>query len=308
MCVYVVVTPARNEIDSIRSTLDSVISQTVLPVYWIIVNDGSTDGTGDVLKIYSEVHSWIHVIDYTRETSDRRVGKNVVEIIESALQRTQGINWDFWVKLDGDIILPPSYFERLIKRFEENDKLGIASGQAYIPQEEGGFKLEWSAPHHVLGQARMYRRQCWEDIGSLAPRRLWDIIDVYKAQMHGWETRSFRDLKVIHMRPIDSRQQRQLRRRFDSGINHYTMGYHPIYFGARCLRAFWDDQPYFLAGTAMGLGFLYAFLARKRIYDQELKRFIRKKQRQMLGINRFIDYLRAESRSKEALEHSRSEA
>lgn len=289
---YVIISPVRNEVENIRRTLDSVIEQIVLPSRWIIVDDGSTDGTTEILTDYVREYSWIYIFDYTRTDSERKVGKNVVEILHYALSKVESVAWDFWVKLDGDIVLPSDYFKELLERCHCDDSLGIVSGQAYVPDNNGELSLEWSASHHVLGQARMYRRDCWEEIGSLAPRRLWDIIDVYVAQMHGWKTCGFEDLKVIHTRPIDSRQKGQLYRRFDSGVNHYTLGYHPLYFAVRCLRGVWDERPYILAALAMWVGYAVAFFRQQELYDEDLKDFIRAKQLQLLKLSNFIEYLR----------------
>ena len=190
---YVIITPVKDEIENIEVTLNSVIAQTFLPQKWIILDDGSTDGTRELCYSYSEHYSWIQVVNYTRNTVERQVGKNVVEILKYGLDNFAGEDWDFWVKLDADITLPPEYFEMLLKHFDTNPRLGLASGQAYIPERPGQARLEWTHNEFVLGQARMYRHACWNDIGGHAPRRLWDIIDVYEAQMMGWQTESFQE-------------------------------------------------------------------------------------------------------------------
>jgi poly-beta-1,6-N-acetyl-D-glucosamine synthase len=287
---YVIVTAVRDEIESIQLTLDSVVCQTILPKLWVVVDDDSTDGTSELLEGCANEHSWIKVL-HRLPRSGRAVGKNVVDIINEGWEQIQGVDWDFWVKLDADISFDSRYFEDLMQRFDENPRLGMASGKAYNPTVGGGYKLEWNPDHNVLGMARMYRRECWEDIGTLAPRRLWDVIDVYTAQMHGWETRSFNDLSVVHLRPIDTRQKGQLARRFDLGHNHYTMGYHPLYFLFRCLRAIWDEKPYLIAGIMMYLGFIYAWINRETIYNQQLKDFIRQRQLRFLNLHSLYSYL-----------------
>ena len=294
---YVVISPVRDEETYIRRTLDSVINQTILPKRWILLDDGSTDGTKEILESYAQIHKWIQVLEYTRDSSDRMVGKNVVEILHCGLSEVQDIHWDFWVKLDGDISFGSNYFEELLCRFHENSKLGMASGKAYNPKANGGYKLEWNHDQNVLGMARMYRRECWEDIGALARRRLWDVIDVYTAQMHGWQTESFPDLSIVHSRPIDTRQKGQLARRFDAGQNHYTMGYHPLYFLFRCLRATLDEKPFLLSGVMMCIGFFYAWISRQAIYDSQLKSYIHQTQRRFLTPRSFFIYLKRRNTS-----------
>ncbi len=295
-CKYIIITPVRDEIEGIQLTLLSVILQTVLPERWIIIDDGSTDGTRDVLNRFSEKYPWIVVYDYI-DKSDRAVGKRITEIIHEGLKYTEDLNWDFWVKLDADISFRPSYFEILLKHFEKNPRLGMSSGKSYVPDGLGSYTLEWSPDHFVLGMARMYRQACWQDIGALAPRRLWDVIDVFTAQMNHWETRSFNELSVIHLRPIDALQHNQLQRRFDSGIQYYTVGYYPLYFALRCLRAAFDEKPFIFSGMMMAFGFFYGWLSRKPIYDEELKKFIRSEQKKKLSGESLGQYLSRRGRT-----------
>lgn len=289
---YVLISPVRNEAEQIEGTIRSVIAQTVLPRRWVIVDDGSTDNTRQILDKYAKQYKWIHVL-HRSERATRELGDVIVEIINEGLTQVANIEWDYWGKLDGDISLSVTYFEELIHRFRENPRLGIASGKTYLVSESGNVKLEWSADFHPRGAGRLYRRECWNDIGGLAPRRMWDVIDVYAAQIRGWETRSFADLKLIHHRRMDSMQGSQIQRRIDLGKNSFTVGYHPAYFAARCLRAIWDEPPYIIGGLLMFLGYVHAWLSKAPYYDAELKDFIKMTQREQLGLRRFVEYLLA---------------
>ncbi len=293
---YIIITPIRDEIRTIRLVLESVTKQTELPVQWLILDDGSTDGTQEVLNEYSQRFDWIWVIP-KKYRSERKVGENIVHILHEGLAEAQGLAWDFWAKLDGDISFQPDHYEKLLNEFESDPKLGMASGVSFLPASEGEQPLEWTPPHQPLGMNRMYRRTCWEDIVHLAPRRHWDAIDVYTAQMHGWVTRSFSHIPVVHHRAIDAAQKNPLARRFDSGFHYYTAGYHPIYFLARSIRAMWDEKPYLVSGIAMYTGYLSALITRQNFYDQSLKKYIYSRQWEMVKPGNFLNYVKTKRKA-----------
>lgn len=298
---YIIITPIKDEIRTIRLVLESVTKQTVLPALWLIIDDGSTDGTQDVLDEYGQQFGWIRLIR-KENRSERKVGENIVHILHEGLAAAQDLNWDFWAKLDGDITFQPDHYEKLLKEFESDPKLGIASGVSFLPADQGGKQLEWTPPHQPLGMNRLYRRACWEDIGHLAPRRHWDAMDVYAAQMHGWVTKSFSHIPVMHHRAIDAAQKNPLARRFNSGYNYYTAGYHPIYFLARAIRAMWDEKPYLASGIAMYTGYLSAMITRQKFYDEDLKKYIRSRQWEMVKPGNFLNYLRIKRKAQSSSE------
>jgi hypothetical protein len=214
------------------------------------------------------------------------------------LAEVKNISWDFWAKLDADISFQADHYEKLLDAFESEAKLGIASGISFLPESNGEYRLEWTPPHQPLGMNRMYRRECWVDIERLAPRRHWDAIDIYSAQLHGWVTRSLPHIPVIHHRAIDAAQKNPLARRYNAGFHYYTVGYQPVYFLARSLRAMWDEKPYIFSGVSMFTGYLVAMITRQKFYDEQLKTFIRARQWEMVRPKKFISYVIARNRLK----------
>jgi poly-beta-1,6-N-acetyl-D-glucosamine synthase len=297
---YIIITPVRDEIDTINLVIKSVTEQTIKPVQWLIIDDGSTDGTREVLSEYAQRFDWIRVI-LRPFRSERIVGENVVHILNEGLEAAKRISWDFWAKLDADVSIQADHYEKLFDAFEREPKLGIASGISYLPDSNGKYRLDWTAPHQPLGMSRIYRRECWVDIKAFAPRRHWDVIDIYSAQYHGWVTKSFPSIPVTNYRIIDAAQKNPVARRYDAGFNYYTMGYHPIYLLARSIRVMWDEKPYIMSGISMFIGYLIALITRQQFYDERLKTFIRVRQWEMMRPKNLYSYLIARINNKHSL-------
>jgi biofilm PGA synthesis N-glycosyltransferase PgaC len=290
MTSYVLISPVRNESKNVEGIIKSVCNQIILPQKWIIIDDGSTDGTRQILAQQTRAYDWIEV--FHREVrEDRALGNNIVAILEEGLHKVEHLNWDYWGKVDADVAFGEQYFSSLFQSCEENSALGIVSGNNYLLSARGDYKIEWSTNEFPIGGARLYRRDCWRDIGGYAPRRFWDVIDVYTAQLRGWKTRSFSELPVYHARPVDARQSGQIQRRFNHGINSYEVGYDLLFYLLRSMRAIWDEKPFFIAGSTMIMGYIYALLSRAPIYDEELMNFIRHSQRSRITISEFLSYL-----------------
>ncbi len=277
---YAIITPARNEENFIEKTILSVVSQTLKPSVWIIVDDASTDATYRIAKKYAKKYPWIRV--KRRETTSGTERWSVPEIFMEEFRNLKN-EFDFIVKLDADVSLPPDYFERLFEKFKENPRLGIAGGGCY--QKEGNeWKLEKAPLSHVRGATKVYRRKCLEDIGGLVPYLGWDTIDEVKAWMHGWETRSFPEIPFYHHRKTGTRKGwREGRKRFAKVA--YYIGYDPVFFFLRCLYRV-KTRPYFLGALTMLFTYLKLCLKEAPRYpDKEFRRFIRKEQwKRLLGM------------------------
>ncbi len=273
---YVVITPARDEERFIEYTLRSMIAQTLWPEEWIIVDDGSTDGTAAIVREHAERYPWLRL---TRrpDRGERKIGGGVVEAFNHGLRNVRSEAYGFISKLDADLSLPSNYFECLLQRFKENHRLGIASGCTFVRR---GKKLVWerNSERSSRGMMKVYRRGCFEEMGGLVAELGWDVIDDYKAQALGWETRSYRDLVVIHHRPMGSSGKGILEGRKRFGEVHYLLSSHPVYaFGSGLYRML--ERPYVVGGLAVWYGYVRSFLSRKkRIAEGELKQFIREKQ------------------------------
>jgi glycosyltransferase involved in cell wall biosynthesis len=283
MLKYVIVSPVRNEEEFIETTIKSVINQDHLPSEFIIVDDGSTDSTPEIIQRYTSIYNWIKVVH--RPKGEHRPGGGVVEAFYAGFDIIETKDWNFVIKLDGDVEFAPDYFSKQIERFEENPKLGISSGKTYQPKGNK-LVLDKMPDDHTRGPAKMYKRDCWNDIGGL-PRVLgWDTLDELKAQVLGWETRSFADLKLIHFKPIGYKQKKIVKREVKAGERQHYLGYHPAFALSRGIYRMFQ-KPYLIAGVLNIYGFIAAELQNTdQIKDKEIIHHLRKKQIDRLTFKR----------------------
>lgn len=252
---YVVVSPVRDEEMFIERTIESILRQTVLPVEWIIVNDGSTDSTGVIAERYANQYPWIRIV-HRENRGYRKAGGGVVEAFNAGYQAMQCKEWDFIVKLDGDLSFAPEYFENCFQRFQ-NSNLGIVGGGIYN-MIEGKKVFEKCPIFHVRGASKIYSRACWDAIGGFWSAPGWDTMDEVKAQRLGWETRTFPELELVHYRPTggaDGTWKTLLK----NGRANYICGYHPLFMMAKCLRRL-PNKPYIFGAAALFYGFISGYL------------------------------------------------
>jgi poly-beta-1,6-N-acetyl-D-glucosamine synthase len=273
---YVVITPVRNEEDYIEETLSSMINQTCLPAEWIIVNDGSTDSTGDIVRKYAQDHPWITLINKDNRGYRHR-GKGVVVTFYVGYKKLCTDNYGYVVKLDADLSFPPTYFEFLIGHFCSNPCLGIAGGGLY--ERTDGVNWEMNSVREIVrGATKMYRRECFEDIGGLAPIPGWDGMDEWKARAKGWEVESIFDVPIYHFRCM-GKATGGLRSRKEEGLGAFHMGYHPMYILLRGLRHTLTP-PYIIGGMIMVLTFFLSYFeGKKRMAEPYVVKFVRRTQR-----------------------------
>ncbi len=250
---YVVIAPARNEIEHLQKTIDSVVAQTVLPERWVLVDDGSTDGTGALLDASARMYPWIRVV-HRADRGFRKSGGGVIEAFYDGYALLDGAQWDYIIKLDGDLSFDPSYFfPTCFARFDADAKLGLGGG--IICNDSTGVLIEeyqGDPPFHVRGATKIYRRACWEQIGGLilAPGWLTRWMKS-RANMLGWKTDSFRELKLHHHR-FAGKADGVWKNWVKNGRANYITGYHPLFMLFKCVSRSWK-KPYFVG--AAGLGF-----------------------------------------------------
>ncbi len=270
---FAIVTPVKNEEGFFDKTLESVVNQTVKPTKWVVVNDGSTDGTKDLIERYAAQHDWIHPVhNPPRERRDPG-GEGV---IAQGIKHINVDDYDFFTRMDGDLEFEPNYFEDLFKRFSENKRLGVASGVCFL--RENGREVEESHQRfHTRGPNKTYRKECFKDIGGLEPGLGWDTIDEVKANMCGWQSYSFPELRIIHLRPTQTAKG-ALNGMKNFGVASYYTGYHPLYLIARAMRRMFD-RPYFFGGLSMLRGY-FGELMRKapQVNDPDLIAYVRTQQ------------------------------
>jgi len=279
MMRYVIITPVRDEEKHIEATLGCVIRQTGLPAEWVIVDDGSTDQTGAILDRYAAQYPWIHVI-HRPNRGFRKSGGGVMEAFQEGYTALQRDDWEFIVKLDGDLSFAPEYFEKCLDYFRRDPELGIGGGEIHH-EISGKLKVEENPSFHVRGATKIYRKACWVAIGGLWPAPGWDTIDEVKANMLGWKTYTFTDLRLLHHR-FTGTEEGLLRDRVKHGVACYVSGYHPLFVAASCFRRL-AQKPYVIGSFGMLYGYLKAYLSRRpRVEDRAYVAYIRSQQMRRL--------------------------
>jgi biofilm PGA synthesis N-glycosyltransferase PgaC len=273
---YVLITPARNEEEHIRRTIESVTSQTVLPTKWVIISDGSTDRTDKIVKGYLEANPWIELIRMP-EHSDRQFGAKV-SCFNAGYAAVKDLEYDMIGNLDADLSFEGDYFEFLMAKFAEDPKLGVAG----TPFEENGrhYDYRFTNIEHVSGACQLFRRQCFEEIGGYMPIREGGIdwVAVTTARMRGWKTRTFTEKTCLHHRRIGTGNNSPLMTWFQQGRKDYLFGNHPLWEVFRTVYQM-TKEPYIIGGSFLLFGFAWATLKRAdRPISQELMKFIRAEQ------------------------------
>ena len=283
---YVLITPARNEDAFIELTVQSVVKQTARPVRWLIVSDGSTDSTDEIVGRYAEKHTWIELFRMPERETRHFGGKALC--FNAGYARIKHLAHDVVGSLDADITFEEDYFEFLMRKFTEDPKLGVAG----TPFSEKGmtYDYRYSSIEHVSGACQLFRRECLDAIGGYVQSKAGgiDVIAVITARMTGWSTRTFTERVSEHHRPMGSADQRNnFNANFKLGQRGYRLGFHPLW---QVLRSAYQmtRKPYITAGTALFLGYFWAMLQRmERPIGRELIQFQRRDQmRRLRGLVR----------------------
>lgn len=260
MIKYALITPARNEEEFIEKTIQSVVAQTITPQAWVIVNDGSTDSTADIVEKYKTDNPFIQLINIAGD-SDRNFGSKA-KAVEYAYEQLADKEFDYIGNLDADISFDPDYYENILNELEANPQLGLAGGIRYDWHEKDGqFKLVRPSSNSVGGPIQLFRRDCWEAIGGYMalPYGGIDAVAEISTRMKGWEVRSFPQYQVYHHRETGTAKRSPSQARFRAGIRDYTIGYHPLFELTRAVK--WlAKPPYIIGGIYMMAGYLYAML------------------------------------------------
>jgi poly-beta-1,6-N-acetyl-D-glucosamine synthase len=282
MTRYVVISPVRDEEEYLEGTLKCVIGQTLLPAEWVIVDDGSSDGTGAVLDRYAAQYPWIRVI-HRPNRGFRKSGGGVMEAFFEGYNSLECHDWDFIVKLDGDLSFAPDYFEKCFEYFRREPSLGIGGGDIYHVIS-AQMKLEQNPIFHVRGATKIYRKACWAAIGGLWMSAGWDTIDEVKANMLGWKTHSFTDLHLQHHR-LTGTADGLLHDRVKHGKVCYVSRYHPLFVLVSCLYRI-RQKPILIGSATVMYGYLKAYLTRPlRVEDPSYVTYIHAQQlRRLLGM------------------------
>src|SRR5436309_9483041 len=272
---YVLITPARNEQAFIRRTLDSVVTQTILPERWVIVDDGSIDSTAEIVESYTKRYPWIELIR-RRQDPDRNFASKA-HSVALAFTRATPFEFDVVGNLDADVSFEPGYMEFLMRKFSEDTELGVA-GTPFT--QDGGYdssKHSFEGENYVAGPCQLFRRRCFQDIGGYVSNRAGGIdwIAVMTARMKGWKVRSFSEKRYHHHRTLGTAGKGALRALFSYGEKDYYLGGSPVWQLFRVAYQM-TKKPAFTVGLALLCGYCWAAMRRmKRAVTPELMRFHR---------------------------------
>jgi biofilm PGA synthesis N-glycosyltransferase PgaC len=286
---YVLITSARNESQFIELTLKSMVAQTYRPVKWVIVSDGSTDGTDDIVRRYVADHPWIELLRMPERPERHFAGK--VLAFNAGYAKARELNPEVLGNLDADVSFEPKHFEFLVGRFAEDSELGIV-GAAF---REGSrqYDFRFSNIENVWGGCQLFRRECFASIGGYVPVKGGGIdhIAVLSARMKGWKTHTFTEKVCIHHREMHTADQGVLQARYRIGAKDYSFGNHPVWELFRtCYQMM--HPPFVLGGLALGAGYFWSMARRREIsISRDLVDFTRREQ--MARLKRFIAGSRA---------------
>jgi biofilm PGA synthesis N-glycosyltransferase PgaC len=282
---YLVISPVRNEAEWIETTIISMLNQTVTPEEWIIVDDGSRDSTSEIVERYIDKYAWIKLI-HREDRGFAEPGRGIIEAFYEGYEHSTCKDFDFIVKLDGDLHFDETYFESLFKEFSKNPKLGMASGVCYI-YVRGILTLENHPEFHVRGPSKIYRRECWKQIGQLVKHLGWDTLDEVKAQYLGWTTKSFKNLRLIHYK-VTGYKSGAAKWAVKCGKSDYYCGYHPLFILVKGIKRFFK-KPYLIDGMGILFGYFKSYLNKDERYeDSAVIEYLRKEQIKTLMFRRSI--------------------
>ena len=271
---YIVISPVKDEEQHIERTILSMAQQSVLPLNWIIVDDGSTDRTRDIVRTYAAKHSWITLVQAEQEAVAPPESR-IIRAFNIGYQTIKDANHDFIAKVDCDLDLPHHYFEQLMLRFQQDRELGIASG-VYLERTRGSWTTVKMPVYHAAGASKVIRAKCFRDIGGFVPAYGWDTIDEIRAQMMGWKTCHFDDLQVHHLKKEGSKSG-YARTSQMQGEVYYLTGGGIVFFAGKCLHRLVCGAPLLWDGLALLSGFVRAKVSgRARLVAKSEAQFYRR--------------------------------
>ncbi len=274
---YVLITPARNEEHLIERAIVSIARQTIPPVQWVVVDNGSTDRTSEIVRRNVQRYPFLHLMSFAPK-GEGFVQK--VTAINAAYEELRHLEFSFVGVLDADITVEPTYYERLLALFRCEPRLGIAGG-IILEEERGAFRNRYgNSPDHVAGAIQMFRRACFEAIGGYVPLPYAheDTVASELARMRGWQVRSFPQLQAWHHRRSGTGRGHLLAARFHQGEADYAVGYHPLFEVVKFVRRI-GERPWLVGSTLRLSGYLWAAVRHtRRPVDASFVRHLRHRQ------------------------------
>ena len=271
---FLIITPACNEEKHLPDLIQSMVNQTLLPFEWIIVDDGSTDNTSNLIQQACLEHKWIRYL--RKEKKDTRSpGKSVVETFYFGFDNKTVDDYNIVMKLDADLVLPNNYLFTISNEFMKDKHLGMVGGVCVI-KSDGTYILETETNlDHIRGALKAYRKECFQDIGGLVKNMGWDTVDEHHARFRGWEVSVLKDLEVLHQRSTHQ-EYGFLKAAFRNGKMLYSIRMDIfLLIGNSIKKSF--KFPFLVLGILMFFGYVFAFITRyEKIVNKDLGKFIRK--------------------------------
>lgn len=277
---YVVVTPARNEAAFIELTLKSMVAQNVKPLKWVIVSDGSTDGTDEIVQRYLPENPWIELVRMPERKERTFAGK--IHAFNAGYEKVKGLDYDYIASMDGDISFDEDYFSFLVCKLAQDQHLGLVG----TPFKEGDsmYDYRFVSIEHVSGACQLFRRECFEQIGGYVPIKGGgvDHVAVISCRMKGWRTRTFPEKTCSHHRKLGGAKHGPARMKFEIGKLDYALGGHPLWELFRVAYQL-TRSPFVIGGVMIFAGYFSSMLrGAKRPVSDELVRFRRAEQMKRL--------------------------
>jgi glycosyltransferase involved in cell wall biosynthesis len=279
---FVLITPARNEAEFIELTIQSVVAQTMRPIKWVIVSDGSTDGTDDIVNRYAAAHSWIELLRMPERRERHFAGK--VHAFNAGHARVKELEYQAIGSLDGDTSFDKDYFSFLLAKLGEDPALGLVGTPFRETSTGQTYDYRFVSIEHVSGACQLFRRECFEEIGGYVPVKGGgvDHVAVLTARMKGWKTRTFPHKLCLHHRKMGTAQRSALMASFSTGARDYALGGHPLWEVFRTGYQM-TKRPFVIAGLMLGIGYVSALIRhQKRPVPRQLIEFRRREQMQRL--------------------------
>jgi glycosyltransferase involved in cell wall biosynthesis len=272
---YILVTAAKNEGENLPKTIQSVAEQTIKPAVWVIIDDGSTDNTPQILEEANEKYDWIQSVRL-EEGTGRDLGFHLSSVVKRAFELAADyctkneLDYECMGNVDGDMILEPAFFEKLIKEFEKDDELGVTGGGIQYIVGDKTIQPE-VGPEEPSGGNMLIRRKCFEDCSGIQITWGWDGTLKAKAKIRGWKVKRFESVKALETRFVGS-VEGYWKRYMESGEAGYYFNINPIHAMIKSIMLS-RKRPYYI-GIAYLVGYFGDLIRRKeKIEDEEIRHF-----------------------------------
>lgn len=270
---FIVIMPAYNEEDVIGMTLETVVNQTILPKQLIVVNDGSTDRTPEIVESFVKKYPWISMVT-NRNKAGHSPGAKIIRAFYLGFETIKK-DWDFVMKLDSDLDIPENYFEEIVKIFEGDPKVGMAGGICLVERDGEWIREATAEKEHIRGAFKTYRKQCFEDIGGVKASIGWDTADEILCKFKGWKVVINPALEIKQFR-VTGIKSGAIKVNVKAGVGTYRLRYGfwiALISAAKCGIV---NRPYIITGLAFFWGWLKAlFRGDEFIVNKEEGKYIR---------------------------------